>query len=156
MLRAYKLDPRARIPTKANPGDAGSDLYSIEDVFLPIGQVTMVNTGIALEIPEGTYAQISNRSSMGKKGIAVMGGVLDAGYNGPCTVMLANLCCSLHRNGVVEKTTNTLWGHEGYWVRAGDRVAQVVYHKFENATFEETSTLWTSERGDKGFGSSGA
>jgi dUTP pyrophosphatase len=105
---------------------------SIKDVF-----ASKVKTGISLEIPEGYYGLILDRSSMGSKLIKTLGGVIDCGYRGDVTVCLMNL------------------SFFSYVVKAGDKIAQIVINKVEFDDIEEVEELAESERGEKGFGSSG-
>lgn len=83
----------ARYPTIAHEGDAGMDLYSSESVTLYSGDVTLVKTGIHLGIPEGYFAMVTPRSSMGAKGIIIPNspGIIDQSYPGQLKVILLNL-----------------------------------------------------------------
>lgn len=145
MLSVYKYHPNARIPTKAHSTDAGFDLYAVEDMFIPLGATRTVNIGLSVEIPTDHYAKICDRSSMAKKGLIISGGIIDTGFNGEIQVILTNLS---HTSGYFENVS-------GYWINAGDRVAQLIYHKFSNVALAPTTELWISERGNKGTGSSG-
>jgi dUTP pyrophosphatase len=162
-LKVKKLNPNAKLPTKANKTDAGFDLYSLEDIDIPslfyiliqyiqcnvfsnligyranISDVfsTKIKTGISLEIPEGYYGLILDRSSMGSKLLKTLGGVIDCGYRGDVTVCLMNLSFFSYR------------------VKTGDKIAQIVINKVEFDDIEEVKELAESERGEKGFGSSG-
>ena len=101
MLKAKKLHPNAKLPTKANKTDAGFDLYALDsNIVLSSNSccdsngttvATKIKTGISLEIPEGYYGLILDRSSVGSKLIKTLGGVIDCGYRGDITVCLANL-----------------------------------------------------------------
>lgn len=154
-----KLDARAIAPKRNHASDAGCDLFAIEDVIIPSlfslainylksvlwgGRVkpidsilaTKVKTGIAFQIPVGMYGLILDRSSMGSKLIKGLAGVIDADYRGDVTVCLMNL--SFH----------------DYEVKAGDKVAQIVFHKCELLEPIESPNLDDTQRGDKGFGQS--
>lgn len=141
-MKVKKLHQYAITPTKANPGDAGFDLYfqNIPDLtalYIRPHSTVKIDTGISIELPSGTYGLIADRSSMGSKGIKVMGGVIDNGYRGNIIVCLCNL------------TPNDIT------VSPGDKIAQLLILPLLETTIEETDDLSRTERGDKGFGSSG-
>jgi len=97
----------------------------------------MVETGIAIGLPEGTYGRLGARSGMASKiGIAVGGGVIDVDYTGEVKVILRN------------------HGEADCIFKAGDRIAQLIIEKVANADAIEVDKLETSERGKSGFGSS--
>src|SRR5690625_4674483 len=98
-LKFKKLHPDAIIPTRANPNDAGLDIYALEHVEIPESQVidnqfgnvyypvsigqARISTGIAVEIPKGYYGKVSSRSGLAfKHGIFSFDGTIDAGYRG--------------------------------------------------------------------------
>ena len=137
-----KLDNDAVIPTYAKPGDAGADLYSISDLVLAPGERALVRTGIAIALPNGYVGLVHPRSGLGlKSGISVVNtpGTIDAGYRGEIGVVLIN---------------HDL--HESFQVKKGDRIAQLVIQKVENADFKLVNQLPESERATGGYGSTGA
>jgi len=137
-----KLDNDAVIPTYAKPGDAGADLYSISDLVLSPGERALVRTGIAIALPNGYVGLVHPRSGLGlKNGISVVNtpGTIDAGYRGEIGVVLIN---------------HDL--HESFQVNKGDRIAQLVIQKVENAQFKMVDQLPESERSTGGYGSTGA
>ena len=137
-----KLDNDAVIPTYAKPGDAGADLYSISDLVLSPGERALVRTGIAIALPNGYVGLVHPRSGLGlKNGISVVNtpGTIDAGYRGEIGVVLIN---------------HDL--HESFQVKKGDRIAQLVIQKVENAQFKMVDQLPESERSTGGYGSTGA
>ena len=137
-----KLDNDAVIPTYAKPGDAGADLYSISDLVLSPGERALVKTGIAIALPNGYVGLVHPRSGLGlKNGISVVNtpGTVDAGYRGEIGVVLIN---------------HDL--HESFQVKKGDRIAQLVIQKVENAQFKMVDQLPESERSTGGYGSTGA
>lgn len=140
MVKVKRLNPLAKIPKKANDSDAGSDLYSIEDVLIPPLSRVLVHTGISIEIDEDSvYARIAPRSGLAYKyGIDVLAGVIDAGYRGEICVVLYN-------------TDN----ESSYVVKQGDRVAQIIFEQYKNCNMIEVDDLTTSNRSNGGFGSSG-
>ncbi len=137
-----KLDNDAVIPTYAKPGDAGADLYSISDLVLSPGERALVKTGIAIALPNGYVGLVHPRSGLGlKNGISVVNtpGTIDSGYRGEIGVVLIN---------------HDL--HESFQVKKGDRIAQLVIQKVENAQFKMVDQLPESERSTGGYGSTGA
>ena len=137
-----KLDNDAVIPTYAKPGDAGADLYSISELVLAPGERALVKTGIAIALPNGYVGLVHPRSGLGlKNGISVVNtpGTIDAGYRGEIGVVLIN---------------HDL--HESFQVKKGDRIAQLVIQKVENAQFKLVNQLPDSERSTGGYGSTGA
>lgn len=140
-LRVRRLDPAARLPTRAYGGDAGLDLYALEQVELRPGERTSVPTGIAVEIPAGQAGLVLPRSGLAAKhGIALVNapGLIDAGYRGELQVLLLN--------------TDR---HAPFTVGAGERIAQLVLVRVETPEVAEVEELAVSERGSGGFGSSG-
>lgn len=145
-VKVFKLSPLAKIPTRANPTDAGLDLYAVETTFIGTEKTVIVKTGIALNIPEGFIGKIEDRSSLASKGLRTGAGVIDAGYTGEVGVVLHNL-----------NNTDAASHHgRGYLIEKGQKIAQVVIYKVETPKVEQVSELWSSDRGSGGFGSSGA
>jgi dUTP pyrophosphatase len=141
-LRARRLDPRALLPTRAYPGDAGLDLYALDDGRLEPGERASVRTGIAVEIPEGQSGLVLPRSGLARRhGISVVNapGLIDAGYRGELEVLLLNTDRS-----------------QPFSISAGDRIAQLVIVDVQTPEVVEVDELALSQRGAGGFGSSGA
>jgi dUTP pyrophosphatase len=137
-LKVKRLACVAKLPTKAHLHDAAFDLYTDANIIIYPNTTVKVTTGIAVEIPEGFYAQILGRSGLSSKGVHVTGGVVDAGYRGEWLVIL--------------HCTNK----NGYEFSVGDKIAQFVLHEVPPARIVEVEELSETSRGDKGFGSSGA
>ena len=141
-LPVLRLDPDLPLPAYARAGDAGIDLVAREDVTLaPAGGRALVATGIAIALPEGYAGLVQPRSGLAfKHGVTVLNtpGLIDSGYRGELKVCLIN-----------HDPT------EPFEVTRGERIAQLVVQPVEHVTFVEVDTLDDSERGDKGFGSSG-
>jgi dUTP pyrophosphatase len=140
-LRVRRLDDRALLPTRAHAGDAGLDLYALEEVVLAPGERAAVRTGIAVEIRDGQAGLVLPRSGLAARhGIALVNapGLIDAGYRGEIRVLLLN--------------TDR---HTGFRLEAGDRIAQLVLVRVETPVVFEVDALTSSERGPGGFGSSG-
>ncbi len=134
-----RLTTSAIKPTKAHDEDAGWDLYSDEDVELVYGIPTLISTGIAFELPAYHHGYIWDRSGMGKKGILVLGGLIDNPYCGGIGVLLINL------NG--ESICQSF--------KKGSKITQIVFTKLPISHLNEIDELSETSRGDKGFGSSG-
>ncbi len=141
-LRFRRLDRRAILPTRAHPGDAGLDLYALEDARLGPGERAAIPTGVAVEIPEGHAGMVLPRSGLAlRHGIALVNapGLIDAGYRGELRVLLLN-------------TDRT----EPFEIAAGDRIAQLLVVRAASADPVEVDELSASSRGAGGFGSTGA
>jgi dUTP pyrophosphatase len=141
-LRVRRLDAGARLPSRAYPGDAGLDLYALEEVVLEPGARASVRTGIAVEIPDGQAGLVLPRSGLAARhGIALVNapGLIDAGYRGEIRVLLLN--------------TDR---RELFTVQSGERIAQLVLVRIETPEVVEVHELALSERGAGGFGSSGS
>ncbi len=140
-LKVRRLDGRARLPTRAYPGDAGLDLYALEDGVLEPGERASIRTGIAVEIPDGEAGLVLPRSGLAAQhGIALVNapGLIDAGYRGELRVLLLNT----DRDAA-------------FTIGAGDRIAQLVLVRVQTPAVVEVEELEVSERGAGGFGSSG-
>ena len=137
-LKVKMLACTAKLPTKAHPSDAAFDLYADIGANIYPNTTVKVTTGIAVEIPDGYYAQILGRSGLASQGVHVTGGVIDSGYRGEWQVIL--------------HCTNK----NGYEFKAGDKIAQFVLHEVPQARIVVVEELSDTARGNKGFGSSGA
>jgi dUTP pyrophosphatase len=140
-LNLKKINSDAVSPTYAKHGDAGADLYSVEDIEIWPGERKLVGTGIAIEVTEGFVGLIHPRSGMAANhGVTVLNtpGTIDAGYRGELKVILINL----------DK-------HKKFEVHKGDRIAQLVIQAVERVDFTELQELSDSVRNVDGFGSSG-
>lgn len=136
-----RLDPDLPVPTYANPGDAGADLYARADVLLGPGERALVATGVAVALPDGFAAFVHPRSGLAvRHGVTTLNapGTVDAGYRGEIKVCLVN----------TDRTT-------AVQVRRGDRIAQLVVQRVERVRFVQAERLPGSARGARGFGSSG-
>jgi dUTP pyrophosphatase len=140
-LKVRRLDGRARLPTRAYPGDAGLDLYALEDAALDPGERASVRTGIAVEIPDGEAGLVLPRSGLAARhGIALVNapGLIDSGYRGELRILLLNTDPA-----------------ETFRVEPGDRIAQLVIAPIVRAAWQATEQLPSSERAAGGFGSTG-
>src|SRR4051812_18737136 len=132
VLEAKRLKPEARIPERKTTGSAGYDLASLEDITLKPGEMTIVDTGLAIAIPQGYYGQIFPRSSMAMVGISTDGGVIDADYRGPIKVILINW----------HKWNTTT-------INKGDRIAQLTIIKIYTGPIKKVQELIQTTRTKK-------
>jgi len=140
-LKVVRLDPRARLPTRAYPADAGLDLYALEQATLAPGERAAIRTGIAIELRDGDAGLVVPRSGLAARhGIALVNapGLIDSGYRGEVRVLLLN----------TDRSTT-------FTVAAGDRIAQLLLVRVHTPAVVEVERLAPSERGGGGFGSSG-
>ncbi|HEX5235456.1 MAG TPA: dUTP diphosphatase [Silvibacterium sp.] len=163
LLKVRLLHPEARIPTVAHAGsDLGFDLYSLEDAVLQPGVPVKLRTGIAVEGSPGWGFVLGDRSSMAAKGITYAGGRIDAGYRGEILVCLINVNQPTYRLSTTRADNGSVTAVSldrsdvSIAVHKGDKIAQM--SPFESRTNLEISVveeLSATERGAKGFGSSG-
>lgn len=133
----FKVLNGGKLPTRAHREDAGFDLYSPINAVL-CGGTTRIKLGVCVEIPKGYVGFIMGRSSLNKKGIACLTGVIDSGYTGEIAVILNSV-------GALAK------------INKGDRIAQLVVAKLADIDDAvAVDSLEDSERGAGGFGSTGA
>ena len=140
-LQVRRLDDRAQLPTRAYPGDAGLDLYALDDGVLGPGERASIRTGVAVEIPDGQAGLVLPRSGLAARhGIAIVNapGLIDSGYRGEVRVLLLN----------TDRAASFAFS-------SGERIAQLVLVRIETPEVVEVVELATSERGAGGFGSSG-
>ena len=115
---------------------AGHDLYAMEEVLIPPKGQTLVDTGLAVGLPRGTYARIAARSCLAnKKRMHVRGGVFDADYTGEVKVIFMN------------------HGTQDCLIQAGEQIAQLIVEKINTETAVQVGHLANTERRTKGFGS---
>lgn len=139
-VKILKVDKELPTPKYAHYGDAGMDVYSAEDYVLKPGTRKIISSGLKFEIPEGYELQVRPRSGLAAKhGITVLNspGTVDFGYRGILGVILMN------------------HGTEDFEIKRGERIAQIVFNKFETAQLEEVDLLTETVRGEGGFGSTG-
>jgi dUTP pyrophosphatase len=140
VVKIQRVHPSAKLPTYANPGDAGADVYALEAAQLQPLERRAVATGLCAEVPEGYELQIRPKSGLAlHHGITVLNtpGTIDAGYRGEIKVILINL------------------GSEPYEVQPGQKIAQMVVAPVLLGAFIEVADLSQTQRGTGGFGSTG-
>ena len=131
------LDNGAKMPTKAHYWDAGFDLYCIKGAVIR-GRASMCfDTGVHIEIPKGYVGFLKSKSGLNVLHSLVGEGVIDSGYTGSIIVKLYN-------------NSDTY-----YSVKDGDKISQIVILPIPSVELEEVRSLEKTERGDRGFGSSG-
>lgn len=139
-LGIKKLNSEAIMPSIAHKGDAGLDVYSIEEKLVKAGEIELIGTGIALELPQNTEAQMRPRSGLAlKHGITLVNspGTIDEGYKGEIKLIIIN------------------HGKDDFKVKKGMKIAQMVIKPVLQIEVQEIEELNISERGEGGFGSSG-
>jgi len=137
-LKVKKLREDALLPVRKRRGDAGLDLYSVEEVVLKPGEWKAVSTGIAVEIPQGYFGLVKDRSGLAlKHALHCLAGVIDENYRGEIKVVLINL------------------GDKEVRLEKHSRIAQLLIIPYLETEVEEVEELSDTERGEKGFGSSG-
>lgn len=152
IVKIKKLDDAAIVPTKATQGSAAYDLYAPCDMLIKHGR-SVIDMMFAIELPLGYEAKIEPRSGYSSKGFAgaaasgmepdmrfdcdVLVGKIDSDYRGSVGVIVCNREC------------------RSFFVKRGQRIAQMTIYKTEDADFVETDELSQTERGTGGFGSTG-
>jgi len=138
IIKLKKIYEDAKTPTSSE-GNAGYDLYACEHAYIPPQQRLLIKTGIKIEIPDGYYGHISDRSGMAfKHGAHCLGKIIDSNYRGEIGIILLNTD--------KEKSLSIV---------KNDRIAQIIFKKYEKVEFVESKELEDSNRNEKGFGSSG-
>lgn len=133
----------AQLPAFATSGAAGADLSAYlpdGDLTIPVNGRVLVPTGLTLEIPPGYEGQVRPRSGLAfKHGVTILNapGTIDSDYRGEVKVILVN------------------YGEKPFRISHGDRIAQLVIAAYTEVKFVTASELEVSERGEKGFGSTG-
>jgi dUTP pyrophosphatase len=136
-----RVDPAATLPAYAMPGDAGADIETMVDVSLQPGERAVLPTGLAIAVPDGYAAFVHPRSGLAARaGMSLVNapGTIDSGYRGEIKVIVIN-----------HDPVHELALHRG------DRIAQLVFQRVEQASFVEVDELPDSERSTGGHGSTG-
>ena len=131
------LDEGAKMPTRAHTWDAGLDLYAMEDGYIRCNQSRTFDTGTHIQIPEGCVGFIKSKSGLMVNHGITTDGTIDCGYTGSIKVCLFNN------------------GGSKYEVKAGDKIAQLVILPCVLPPLELVDSLEKTDRGEKGFGSTG-
>lgn len=132
------LDEGTALPLRSYPHDAGLDLFSREEKIILPGESAVFDTGVHVELPEGTFGQLFSKSGLHiKYDIICAGGTIDCGYVGSIKVKLYNM------------------GHREYMVRKGQKIVQLVVMPCLQPELEVVDRLEDTDRGENGFGSTG-
>jgi dUTP pyrophosphatase len=126
VFKIKRINDKARLPQYAQPGDAGLGLYSVESIDINPGDIALVKTGIIIELPEETEAQVRPRSGLALKyQVTVLNtpGTIDEGYRGEIGVILIN------------------HGKETFKVEEGMKIAQMVIKPVLRVHVEEVDLL---------------
>lgn len=165
-LPVKKLNPDAVIPKYEKQGDSGFDLVAVEDVIIEPGEMKLIKTGLAFDIPKGFEIQVRPRSGITlKTKLRVQLGTIDSNYRGEVGVIVDNISKGERLNNtygyyrsIDQRLTGA--GNSGatpgaYYIYKGDRIAQAILAPVAHSTFEEVDELSGSERGTNGYGSTG-
>ena len=137
VVRVKRLSDRAVLPEVMQTGDVAADLRAACDITIPRRGRTVVPTDLAIELPDGFRARVHARSGLSAKhGIDVGAGLIDQSFRGNISVLLFN-----HSD-------------DDYYIRLGDRIAQLTVERYWLPVFTETETLTATTR-TQGWGSSG-
>lgn len=140
-IRRLEGNPDLPLPSRATPHSAGFDVRSSElDFELSPGEIRPVPTGLIMELPLGVECQVRPRSGLAARhGITLPNspGTIDPDFRGELKVLLQNT------------------GGESVTIRRGDRIAQLVFARFEAPEITEDEELTDTQRGEGGFGSTG-
>lgn len=133
----FTLDVGAFTPMKAHNSDAGFDLKTPSDVYVPARGSATVDTGVHIEIPEGYCGLLVSKSGLNVKHNLNTTGLIDCGYTGSIVAKVHNM------------------SDVPYVFHNGDKITQLVLLPILNVELVEVESLDKTERGDNGFGSSG-
>lgn len=136
-IKFMKIHPDAKDPIKGKYRDSGHDIFSVEDAEILPHHTKVVNSGIAIELPDVYEVQLRPRSGNSKKGIKVDFGTIDWGYRGGLGISIYN------------GTDNVIN------IKKGGKLAQMVGKAALQFEFEQADKLSETERGSDGFGSTG-
>ena len=137
-MKVKLLSATATVPLKGSDEAAGFDLATAESFYLGAGERMLVSTGLALELPKGTYGRLASRSGLASNyGIEVGAGVIDTDFRGEIRILLFNR------------------GDRGMRFNMGDKVAQLVVERIADVKVKVTESLSLTQRGTSGFGSTG-
>lgn len=132
-----QLDRGAKMPERAHESDAGYDLFAREMKIIKAGESAVFNTGVHMAIPRGYVGFLKSKSGLNVHGGLQSEGVIDSGYTGA-------ICVKLYNHGDMD-----------YPIMPGDKISQLVILPIVTPELTKVASLGNTERGDKGFGSSG-
>ena len=132
------ISPNGKVPSQKHSSDIGYDISASDDVTLKSNEVTLVNTGIAINLPQQCAGFVLPRSGLSTKHKITLinsPGLIDPGYTGELLVPLMN------------------YGNKDYDIKAGDRIAQLVLVNTHGVDFKVVGSLPETDRSSGGFGS---
>ena len=137
-VKIKKLHPEAIIPNYAHEGDAGLDIYTIEEYNLKPGERHLFKTGLAIQIPEGYVSLFGDKSGLAlNSGLTTLGGVIEHTYRGEYQVILLNI------------------SDKEIFIKKHQKIAQLLIQPICTAEIQEVDKLSETKRGSGGFGSTG-
>ncbi len=139
-LKVKTIDSKAILPYYAHPGDAGLDLFSVEEKEILPGETALIRTGIVIELPENTEAEIRPRSGLALNHQVTLlntPGTIDWGYRGEIKAIMIN------------------HGKKTFKVENGMKIAQMIIKPVLTVEVEEVKEISETARGKGGFGSTG-
>ena len=138
LIKVNRSSNDVLILKKMYVNSTGHNLFASQIIKVHAGSRALVSIELRMAIPKGFFGRISPRSGLAvNRGILAFSGTIDSGYRGIIYVLLFN------------------FSHDDYIVEKGNRIAQIIFQKCENVSFLDDTLDFASERGGKGFGSSG-
>ena len=138
LIKVNRSSNDVLILKKMYVNSTGHNLFASQIIKVHAGSRALVSIELRMAIPKGFFGRISPRSGLAvNRGILAFSGTIDSGYRGIIYVLLFN------------------FSHDDYIVEKGNRIAQIIFQKYENVSFLDDTLDFSSERGVKGFGSSG-
>ncbi len=131
------MEAGALLPVRATPFSAGLDLFSSEEAVVRPNTRRLISTGLSIRLPKDSYGRIAPRSGLSLRGYEIGGGVIDSDYRGIVKVIMINN------------------SNENYIINFGDKIAQLIVERIYNLDPVLVTELDVTERGEKGFGSTG-
>ena len=132
-MEVVLMNNNGTIPTRASKSSAGLDLYSSIDVYIEVGSIKKINTGICISLPENSYGSIRDKSSLAAKGLLTLGGVIDNDYTGEIIIVMTSLI-------------------EPIKIKQGQEIAQLIVSNIMYPEIKLVKFLKITERNDEGFG----
>lgn len=132
-----QLDNGAFLPIREHSTDGGLDLKSPVDCYIQPGDSAAIDTGVHVQLPPNTTGEVVCKSGLNVNHGLICSGLIDEGYSGSIVIKLYNL------------------GKEPYYIKAGDKIAQLVIRPVLYLTPAQVDKIEGGERGDNGFGSTG-
>lgn len=175
ILNVVRLDETAKLPEKAHNGDAGFDLFALEDTFLYPNETKVIPTGIGVEIPYGYFGDLTGKSGLtAKTQLRVQRGIIDHGYTGEVGVICTNQQSWKYDDNLFNRmlgdreegvsVDDVITDHlidmdesQRIKIKKGQKIAQLIISPCmaQANVVERQNFITDTERGDGGFGSTG-